>query len=610
MKSLIALWREVAEELATWCSTSATQDYKKLLSRVENEGDSFLTITLPEFGKGFERCLERTTVERGDFVGFSKLGHGPLPKFLGGFLAQVFDTSTGRLLDEPSVDCIFAVRQLSLMFGKILLPCSKEREKGAIDEFIKCEQELASRGLIDTVDFDNEFTRISGLLFGDVFTAIEKDLENCDLYPKHGPGATADRLAGNSKYDMREWPERLERSFPYREYASPNRGHLDVLLDRVKFLEPGEERPVKVTLVPKTLKSPRIIAIEPTCMQYAQQALSMRLSELLEAHFVPGNTRENLASGFVGFEFQSPNRVMAQEGSLAGELATLDLSEASDRVSMKHVVALTRRFAVLQQALFDSRSTKASVPGVGVIPLAKFASMGSATCFPVEAMVFCTTVFLGIQDWLNRPLTRKDILSYRGKVRVYGDDIIVPVESVHHVMRRLALYGFKVNAAKSFWNGKFRESCGGDYYDGIDVTPVRVRRDLPQSRADVPELVSMVSLRNLFYERGMWRTAGYLDRRIMPIIGYFPPVKATSAGLGRVTFLPVQGEKIDTRLHRPLVRAYRVVSKPPRSTVSGEGALLKFFLKRGALPFADVKHLERQGRPRAVYIKLGWVPPY
>jgi hypothetical protein len=348
---------------------------------------------------------------------------------------------------------------------------------------------------------------------------------------------------------------------------------------------------------------------------------------LLESAIVPGNTRENIAFGLIGFTDQLPNRDMARKGSLAGDLATLDLKEASDRVSMKHVAALTRRFPVLRQALFDSRTTKASIPSRGItIPLAKFASMGSATCFPVEAMVFLTVVFLGYQDWLNRPLTRSDIKMLRGKVRVYGDDIIIPVELVRHVVSRLALYGFQTNDSKSFWNGKFRESCGGDYYGGIDVTPIRVRRMFPRSRAEVPEVISLVELRNLFYRRGMWRTAGYLDRRITPLLRYFPPVGESSPALGRLTYLPVMGSKLgpmgriesypvlgerqDPRLHKPLIQAYRVVSKPPPSRVSGEGALLKYFLKRGSQPFADEKHLERQGRPRGVHIKRGWMTPY
>lgn len=140
MKSLMLLWQEVLEELGTWCGTSTSQDLKKALARVEHEGISFFTITLPNFGKDFQKGLEEGLVDRCLFAGFQ--WKGGLPLFLGGFLDRVFDRGTGRLLDEPCVDSIFAIRQLTLMFGKILLPCSESRVEDAINKYIECEKEL------------------------------------------------------------------------------------------------------------------------------------------------------------------------------------------------------------------------------------------------------------------------------------------------------------------------------------------------------------------------------------------------------------------------------------------------------------------------------------
>jgi hypothetical protein len=237
--------------------------------------------------------------------------------------------------------------------------------------------------------------------------------------------------------------------------------------------------------------------------------------------------------------------------------------------------------------------------------------MGSALCFPMEAMVFLTTVFVGIERALNRPLTSQDVASMVGKVRVYGDDIIVPVEYVRHVIGALELFGFKVNTNKSFWNGKFRESCGGDFYDGMDVTPVRVRRMLPSSHADAQEVISLVELRNQFYSIGMWTTAGWLDQRIRRVLKHYPIVEPTSPVLGRLSFsFRPSADRWDGEQHNPQVRGYVVTSKPPASIASGQGALLKYFLKRGHEPFADVKHLERQGRPRSVSIKARWMQPW
>jgi len=599
-----------ADELAAVCCTSATLDYKKLESRVKNEGLSFLTITLPAYAKDFERSLDAGRVSSSSFQGFEK--RGPLPRFLGGFLEQVFDSFSGLVLDSPSIDCIFAIRQLTTMFGKIDLPCSQSRVDRAIKGYIECEQEIKDADVLIPERDIIAFQRISALLYQDVFAELENQIYEGKLVPRHGPGATADGLRGNAKFDQLEWPSRMEQVFSYWENAVPSlRFSVDSHFGQVNFLEPGAERPVKVITVPKTLKTPRIIAVEPTCMQYMQQALATKLVELLEIKRIGRNSRPNVILGQIGFHDQMPNRQMAQQGSLTGTLATLDLSEASDRVSIRHVEHLTTYWPLLQEALMVTRSSKASVDGYGTIPLFKYASMGSALCFPVEAMVFLAVVYVGIEKELTKRLTRGTINSFLGKVRVYGDDIIVPTDYVRSVTDTLESFGFKVNVNKSYWNGKFRESCGGDYYDGSDVTPVRVRRLFPSSLADVQEVESLVALRNLFYTNGLWKTAKHLDetviRRVLP---YFPIVESTSPLLGRTSFLGYQAEKDCTVLHRPLVRGYVSRSRIPKSSISGYGALLKFFLKQGAEPFADREHLERQGRPETVNIKLRWMPPY
>lgn len=347
-------------------------------------------------------------------------------------------------------------------------------------------------------------------------------------------------------------------------------------------------------------------------MQYMQQAVAVPLVSLVEAAVVGNSTRRNVVHGQIGFTDQMPNRLMSVNSSITREGATLDLSEASDRVSTRHVESLVSRWPLLKEALMVTRSTTAKVPGFGVVPLAKYASMGSALCFPIEAMVFLTAIYLGIEKGLNRPLTRKDVFKLRGKVRVYGDDIIVPIDTVRDVISTLELLGFKVNEHKSFWNGKFRESCGADYYDGMDVTPIRVRRLLPSSHRDAQQIVSLVELRNLFYTNGFWMTAKHLDEMIRRVTnGAYPIVESTSSILGRISvpFRPC-ADGWDSDRHLPVVKGYVVRTKAPSSKASGFGALMKFFLKQGEEPYADRKHLECFGRPQVVNIKLGWKTPF
>jgi hypothetical protein len=224
-------------------------------------------------------------------------------------------------------------------------------------------------------------------------------------------------------------------------------------------------------------------------------------------------------------------------------------------------------------------------------------------------MVFTTIVFLAIQQEHRTPLSKHDLLDYAGKVRVYGDDMIVPADMVEAVVSKLHTFGYKVNTEKSFWTGRFRESCGKEYFDGHDVSVVKVRELLPTQRQHVMELISTVSLRNQFYFAGCWETARFLDEMLERLIP-FPTVHPDCSGLGRHTLLDYEVQRECRFLQRPLVKAVVVDAQLPSDHLEGSGALLKFFLKRGDEPFADRKHYERAGRPRSVNIKTRWVCPF
>ena len=620
MKSLMLFLRCVLHDMETLCCVSTTLDFKTIESRVKNEGLSFLTITLANFGADLQKGLDQGFVDHALFTGFQF--RGGLPQFLGGFLDRVFDRSNGRLLEVPDIDAIFAIRQITLMWAKIEIPCTPARVSRAIAGYIECESDVRRFDALRSQDMYSDFKRISDLLFRDLFVSIDRKVAYYELVPKHGPGATADKLMGNQKYNQVEWTDRLEEVFPHRIYLFPNWG-LSRQLPESDIREPGNERPVRVITVPKTQKTPRIIAIEPTCMQYMQQAVLEAIYDGVDEDFV--------LSSLIGFLDQTPNQELARKGSIDGKLATLDLKEASDRVSNQLVLNMLSSYPHLSDAVQATRSRKADVPGHGVKRLAKFASMGSALCFPFEAMTFLTLIFLGIERELSRPLTKKDVRSFLGKVRVFGDDIIVPKEYTRSVVRELEAFGFLVNSSKSFWNGLFRESCGKEYYAGQDVSITRVRTGLPTQRKDAREVLATSSLRNQLYRAGLWRAVAFLDEWLGTKIPY-PVVEETSPAIGRHSFLGIDQDmaqhrrssetgypsagpvlvriqkRWDRNLHRPLVKAYEVDTTLPRNEVDDVGALLKFFLKRGDLPIADRRHLERSGRPRSVDIKARWLP--
>jgi len=614
----------LAEESASICCTSATFDINTVERRIKHEGLSFLTITLPDLGKATQKWLDQGEV--GVHAAFQRSGR--LPRFLGGFYDRVFDRSSGLLLDKPCIDSIIALRQLTLMFGKMQLPCSKEREAAAIRNYVECEQDVRQFDSELTERDLNEFTSVSNLLFGELFTQMDRDVYYGRLVPKHGPGSTADGLTGNGKYRQAVWTRRLSEVFNPGEHIIPN-WRFNRELDDVTILEPDSEVPVKVTLVPKTLRTPRVIAMEPTCMQYMQQAV---LRSFLE-HFY----RDKLLSKLIGFDDQAPNQELARQGSLDSRTATLDMSDASDRVSNQLVRAMFRRWPHLSKAVDSTRSRRARVPGGPVIRLSKYASMGSALCFPVEAMVFTTLIFMGIQRSLNTSLSRRNVKRFCGSVRVYGDDLIVPVDHVHSVVQTLQLFGAKVGLDKSFWTGKFRESCGREYFSGHDVSLTRVRQAFPTQRQHATEVISVVSLRNQLYLSGYWKTCQWLDQEIRKVIHYFPVVLPTSPVLGRVSFLGYETQREHPGLRSPLVKGYVVEAEAPSDPLEGYGALLKCLLKldtaawlRDSIPWlpssavsnvtetnpwdmppmVNEKHLERSGRPKHVRIKLGWRSPF
>lgn len=594
MKDLLLLWKVIAHDMGDACSVDTTLDTKYVESRTESEGIEFLTITLPEFGKAFESWLERGQITASDVPGF-RCSRG-FPLFLRGFNRQIFSPE-GALLDTASTDAIKAVRQLCGVFGKMRLQASPERTRQAMEQYLATDEELESLEFEWTSPEVVAFSRIRTLLFSGVFDSVNHAIAHGTLVPKHGPGSTADGLLGNQKFHS-SWTWRLEEFFSSDLFLLPNPRH-HLVLDAIPFLDPGDEVPVKVISVPKTAKTPRIIAMEPVCMQYAQQAVASRLSISVE--------KDNILNRFLRLDEQECNQRLAREGSLTGTLATLDLSEASDRVSNDLVQLLLANWQHLSGAVQACRSWRAEVQlGDNTVTrvLSKFASMGSALTFPIEAYVFLTCVFVGIERDLGRRLRHADLISYAGQVLVYGDDIIVPTDHVGSVIHILESFGFKVNSRKSFWNGKFRESCGKDYYAGIDVSFVKFRKPWPDDRRNVENVVALVSFFNQCKDNGYLNTVEYLRKYLTRLLGgYFPRVSRTSQILGEWDDVEHDISRMCPNTHRPLSKGWVVKDHIPVNPLDGEQALLKFFLKEGIDPL-DRNHLHRSGRSRAVSMKL------
>lgn len=211
--------------------------------------------------------------------------------------------------------------------------------------------------------------------------------------------------------------------------------------------------------VPKSAKTDRVICYEPH--------MNIRL-QLAVGSFM----KRRLKKAGVDLTDQSVNQRRALSGSLTGELATIDLSMASDTLALELVYDLLPIDWALH--LDDLRSKYTLWPDGSNLKNEKFSSMGNGFTFELESLIFYA---LGC--------------SVSENVSVYGDDIIVPTQNFQRLSELLEYCGFSLNMTKSYSTSSFRESCGADYFSGSDVTPVYLRK-VPKLTEDVVKLHNSV----------------------------------------------------------------------------------------------------------------------
>lgn len=195
--------------------------------------------------------------------------------------------------------------------------------------------------------------------------------------------------------------------------------------------------------VPKSAKTLRACAKEPSINGYFQLGVGSFLKDCLRS------------KGIDLFNGQEYHRDMARKASITGDFATIDLTSASDTIAyslVKHV--LPRRWF----EHLDRLRSPMTWANKRWYKLSKFSSMGNGYTFELETLIFYAVV-KAISPNL---VAGKDLF-------VYGDDLIVPTNIAQTVVNALKLLGFTPNDNKTFLEGPFRESCGGDFFDGIGV---------------------------------------------------------------------------------------------------------------------------------------------
>lgn len=210
-----------------------------------------------------------------------------------------------------------------------------------------------------------------------------------------------------------------------------------------KFLViPGDE----VEFVNKTALTHRSIGVPPSFNAYAQKGLGTMM-------------RWRMKAVGIDLDDQTRNSRWAQYGSRTGTVATVDLKSASDCVAIMLVAELFE--PEWFHAICCARSPRYTLDGE-TRTYEKISAMGNGCTFEIESLIFWALVtstceYFGYSTY---------------PVSVYGDDITVAAEAAPMVVRTLQLAGFDTNAKKTFVSGPFRESCGKDYFRGVDIRPV------------------------------------------------------------------------------------------------------------------------------------------
>lgn len=470
-------------------------DRRTIKNRMKSEGLTFATQTLPKLSEGLFQYFETGQV---NYPSFKLDKHGVHPVFLSELFALACRTT------EHQVTAIRLIYQISVMFSKLKGPYPESVLRKQLADFLRVDRELAELDWFSEVNFpilERARAEVKRLFQGSNILEQAK--------PRPGPGGTNTPVPKHLRYRPRVLYTQVDNVVPYMDYFTVN--PYDVVHQTKSWLELFSKQVQEPTsrhkFVHKKVGKARGICLEENEVQYLQQAFRSAIYDWVE--------RSSIAKGKICFTDQSVNQKLALAGSFTGLLATLDESEASDRIARElvawifqdtefvdHLMALSTRVIEFDKE-FDEQPLRTF----------KFAPMGSALCFPIMA----------ITHWalLRAIISLSDLpTSMCDEIYVYGDDIVVPVTAVDAVLAYLPRFGMKLNTSKSFWRSGFRESCGVHAYNGVDITPVYVKH-LPNSPS-ITFAMSCISVEYQLDKLGFRNVASHIRSKIEGIFGPLP----------------------------------------------------------------------------------------
>ncbi len=308
----------------------------------------------------------------------------------------------------------------------------------------------------------------------------------------------------------------------------------------------------KVTTVPKNVDISRTIAIEPSLNIFFQLGIGEMICQRLKTVF-----------GIDVSIQPDVNRSLAREGSLTGRLVSIDLESASDSMSRKMMRYVLDPFTYGIFDRFASSVTTLPHPETGEMvqeSLGMLSTMGNGFTFPLQTALFACIVsaarsFLGLRR------------ERAGKTwSVFGDDIICDQRVAGAVCDLLYACGFIVNPQKSFFQGPFRESCGHDYYRGLNVRSVYLKTlKTQQARCAVINQLNHWSARTGI---NLPRTC----RTLLKSVRFLPvPVWDNDDAGVKVPYSVIKGKLPRHKAYQSLM--YHRYESKPNKLVFGEGTV-------------------------------------
>jgi hypothetical protein len=307
------------------------------------------------------------------------------------------------------------------------------------------------------------------------------DLDLPFLHGKCGPGSAL--LASGEDFYSKMFSSRITYATPIlREHYLRNVYRFPEWLSAESFRSAALGDPVRVdcsrlSFVPKTTVISRTICVEPSLNMFYQLGFGAVLERRLKTYFNIDLTKQP--------EF---NRRNARVGSLRGSLSTIDLESASDSISTE----LCRR--ALPKEVFDllmALRTPSCSLGENVYAFNMISTMGNGFTFPLQTILFASAVAAVYR--VHRRVAR---FGFRGACGAFGDDLIVHSSMYDRVVSFLTFLGFRVNSAKSFSKGPFRESCGCDFFNGRNIRGVYAK-----SLDTVQDIYSLINALTWFTAR-------------------------------------------------------------------------------------------------------------